>query len=308
MLAPLRAALVDRRPDDRATLRQVVFITDGAIGDEQRLFDAIAAGLGRSRLFMVAIGSAPNGFLMARAAELGRGSFADIGSTEQVEARMRELFDKLGNPAATGLTAAFSAGGGELTPDPLPDLYHGEPLVLVAKLPAAAGTLELAAAVDGRPWRATLALAGAAEGAGLAKLWARRRIADAEVARTLRRLAPEAADARILALALEHGLASRLTSLVAVDRTPARPEGAPLDRAELPLNLPAGWEPGLIFRPRPQAAPPERLQPASAQAPAEVGLALPLTATNAELRLLAGLLLCSAALLLAAAARLRRHA
>ena len=82
-------------------MRQVVFLTDGAIGNEQQLFDTIAAMRGRSRVFMVGIGSAPNSFLMTRAAELGRGTFTHIGSVEQVEERMRDLFAKLESPAVT---------------------------------------------------------------------------------------------------------------------------------------------------------------------------------------------------------------
>src|SRR5207245_2554360 len=82
-----------------------------------------------------------------------------------------------------------------------------------------------------------LPLANAAEGKGLSKLWARRKIADAEVARTTRQASPEDADKTILALALEHQLVTRLTSLVAVDKTPSRPEGAPLKVSELPINL-----------------------------------------------------------------------
>ena len=73
----------------------------------------------------------------------------------------------------------------------------------------------------------TLPLANAAEGKGLSKLWARRKIADAEVARTLRAdRRPRTPTRRILALALEHQLVTRLTSLVAVDKTPSRPDGA----------------------------------------------------------------------------------
>ena len=56
----MKAALTDPRRDRRTHLRQVVFLTDGAIGNEQQLFDTIAAMRGRSRVFMVGIGSAPN--------------------------------------------------------------------------------------------------------------------------------------------------------------------------------------------------------------------------------------------------------
>ena len=53
--------------------RFLAAITDGEIGNEQQLFDTITAMRGRSRIFMVGIGSAPNSYLMTRAAELGRG-------------------------------------------------------------------------------------------------------------------------------------------------------------------------------------------------------------------------------------------
>jgi len=86
-----------------------VFLTDGEVGNEQQLFDTISAMRGRSRIFMVGIGSAPNSFLMSARAELGRGTFTHIGSVDQVEERMRTLFDKLESPAVTNLTATFSA-------------------------------------------------------------------------------------------------------------------------------------------------------------------------------------------------------
>src|SRR5262249_56598355 len=102
------------------------------------------------------------------------------------------------------------------------------------------GAFETKGRVGARPWVVTLPIASAAEGKGLSKLWARRKIDDAEVARTLRQASPEDADKTILALALEHQLVTRLTSLVAVDKTPSRPDGTPLKLTEPPLNLPAG--------------------------------------------------------------------
>ena len=111
MVPPMRAALSDRRGQDSQYLRQVVFLTDGEIGNEQELFDTIAAMRGRSRVYMVGIGSAPNSFLMTRASEIGRGTFTHIGSVDQVEERMRALFDKLENPVVTGLTANLYSPG-----------------------------------------------------------------------------------------------------------------------------------------------------------------------------------------------------
>src|SRR5262249_30192898 len=82
MVPAMRAALTDDANGDSDHVRQVVFLTDGAIGNEQQLFETITAMRGRSRVFMVGIGSAPNTFLMARAAELGRGAFTHIGSVD----------------------------------------------------------------------------------------------------------------------------------------------------------------------------------------------------------------------------------
>jgi Ca-activated chloride channel family protein len=92
--------------------------------------------------------------------------------------------------------------------------------------------------------------------------------------------------------------------LVAVDKTPSRPEGEPLKLSELPLNLPAGWDFAKVFGDRPQlpTAPLERRADAAdtaaakraavpAVAPAPSTITLPKTATDAELKMIAGLVL-----------------
>ncbi|MGW1426064.1 marine proteobacterial sortase target protein [Bradyrhizobium manausense] len=306
MVPAMRAALTDKI-NDTNMVRQIVFLTDGAIGNEQQLFETITAMRGRSRIFMVGIGSAPNTYLMTRASELGRGAFTHIGSVEQVEERMRGLFAKLENPAVTGLSAKFSEAKADVTPTIIPDVYRGEPLVLAAKLDKLAGSLEIKGRVGDRPWSVTLPLQNAAEGKGLSKLWARRKIGDAEVARTLREMAPEDTDKTILALALDHQIVTRLTSLVAVDKTPSRPDGEPLKLSELPINLPAGWDFAKVFGERPQLTPTQLRerradagQPATRR-PAPVtpdAIRLPKTATSAEVKMIAGLIMIVLALIL----------
>jgi Ca-activated chloride channel family protein len=310
MLPAMRAALSDGNREDTSYVRQVVFLTDGAIGNEEQMFETISALRGRSRIFMVGIGSAPNTFLMTRAAELGRGAFTHIGSTEQVEERMRGLFSKLENPAVTGLSAKFSDAKADMTPAVLPDVYRGEPLVLATKLDKLAGSVEIKGRIGDRPWSVTLPLQNAAEGKGLSKLWAYRKIADAEVSRTMRQSTSEEADKAVLALALEHQLVTRLTSLIAVDKTPSRPDGETLKLAELPLNLPAGWDFEKVFGEREQLrkAPQERRaddakvqhavlkRPVVAAAPTAV--TLPKTATDADIKMMAGAILLAIALVL----------
>lgn len=306
MVPAMRAALTDKLGDINM-VRQIVFLTDGAIGNEQQLFETITAMRGRSRIFMVGIGSAPNTYLMTRASELGRGAFTHIGSVEQVEERMRSLFAKLENPAVTGLIAKFSEAKADITPAIIPDIYRDEPLVLAAKLDKLAGSLEVKGRVGDRPWSVTLPLQNAAEGKGLSKLWARRKIGDAEVARTLREMTPVDTDKTILALALDHQIVTRLTSLVAVDKTPSRPEGERLKLSELPINLPAGWDFAKVFGERPQLSPTqlrERRADAgepAARRPAPVtpdAIRLPKTATSAALKMISGLIMIVLGLIL----------
>ena len=247
MLPALKAALADDNPTDTSTLRQVIFLTDGAIGNETRLFEEIVRNRGRSRIFTVGIGSAPNSFFMTRAAEYGRGSFTHIGSVKEVAKRMTELFEKLENPVMTDLTANWKqADVMDMTPVSLPDLYAGEPVVIAARMKKVQGELELHGTLAGKPWLITLPLDKAATGKGIGKLWARRKIREFEGQRQNSQDWKKL-DTQILQTALAHHLVSRLTSLVAVDVKTSRPQGEDLASRKLPLELPQGWNFDKVF-------------------------------------------------------------
>jgi Ca-activated chloride channel family protein len=310
MLPALSMALVD--PDRRAEdgrVRQVIFLTDGAIGNEDQLFRAIDAGLGRSRLFTVGIGSAPNSYFMSRAARIGRGTFTHVSDVAETEDAVAGLFQALERPVMTDVDALFEAGAlAEVWPAPLPDLYSGEPVVFTARLEDASGAITVEGRRGGALWRETLGLSEARPAEGVAKLWARDRIAAIEETR-FQGADPQSIDAQVLETALGFDLVTRLTSLVAVDRTPARPDGEDLETRDVPLMLPDGWDFEAVFGDAAAApAPPAPMQQASfamlarsappapaAQAADASGLALPATASLRDLLVLAGFLLMIAA-------------
>ena len=87
-------------------LRQVVFLTDGAVGNEQAIIDMIAAQVGSSRLFTVGIGSAPNSWFLRKAAQLGRGRHLHIGDTSEVSERIESLQDLRYTGVSEGIVRA----------------------------------------------------------------------------------------------------------------------------------------------------------------------------------------------------------
>ncbi|MEE2566126.1 marine proteobacterial sortase target protein [Hyphobacterium marinum] len=301
MLPALRAALIDHRDDGPERVRQIVFLTDGAIGNETQLFDAIARGLGQSRLFTVGIGSAPNTHFMTRAARVGRGSFTHIGDVNEVTSRMGELFEALERPVMTDLDALFPSGSlAEIWPAPLPDLYYGEPVLLTARLDRPGGTFTVEGRLAGSQWTQTLPLSDARPASGVAALWARNRITGIEESR-FQGVPSVDIDRAVLQTALDFSLVSRLTSLVAVDVTPARDVSDPLARREVPNMIPDGWDFRTVMETEPverhAALDPDVLERIQAGTPPgqsvdeEDGLPLPQTATLSQLLMLAGALL-----------------
>src|SRR5690606_41759480 len=103
---------------------------------------------GDSRLFTVGLGSAPNGYFMRKAAEVGRGTYTYIGRTDEVARKMGELYAKLESPAMKNLRVQWPSGVAvETYPTRLPDLYHGAPLLLTVRAPELSGPLR----VEGEP-------------------------------------------------------------------------------------------------------------------------------------------------------------
>jgi len=245
-------------------------------------------------VFMVGIGSAPNNYLMTRMAEAGRGTFTHVGTAEESDERMQELLDRLTAPVARNLKVTVDGTDLELAPRDLPDLYAGEPLMLLGRGRHIEGaTLTVSGTVGDQPWSQRLDLDQAQDSDAVAKLWANRRIADVEAQRWSGELDYELADAAIEELGMGFHLVTTRTSLVAVDETPSRPNGARLTREELPLLLPAGWDFDTLFGE--QLANDRPQDPDSATSEDEA-VELPQGATNFAALIQRGLLLIAFAL------------
>ncbi len=238
MYPALHVALKPQNADAR--ISQVIFITDGSVGNEAELFSLINANLGQRRLFTVGIGSAPNSYFMKKAAQFGRGTYTYIGSSHEVESRMNTLFEKLARPVMTNLNVKWSRREGlEMWPSQLPDIYMGEPVTFIARSAQPQSQIDITGERGAVHWQARFSLSEAQEGKGLGVLWARKKIErlmdglfegvnEADVKRS------------VIDIALSHHIVSKYTSLVAVDVTPSRPEGVSVERKFLANNMPYG--------------------------------------------------------------------
>lgn len=240
MLPALLTAL--SMPESGEHLRQVIFITDAAVGNEDQLMLAIRQQLGSARLFTVGIGSAPNGHFLRNAARAGRGTFTYIGSTNEVERKMSELLHKLTRPVLTDIELHWPENvQPQYASASIGDLYAGEPIVVTARLQSAAkGILSISGRTAGT-WTRQISLDGTQPRTGVASLWARNRIGDLMDSRS-GGATEDSIRQSVLPLALQYQLVSNYTSLVAVDRTPARPEGESLHSRRVPTTKPNGLD------------------------------------------------------------------
>jgi Ca-activated chloride channel family protein len=260
MLPALQAALASSEDAaanrEQALLRQVIFITDGAVGNEVALFEEISARLGNSRLFTVGIGSAPNSWFMRRAAEAGRGSHTHIGDLNEVGQKMAQLFDKLARPAAVNLKVGWPAAV-EAWPQRVPDLYQGQPLLQAVNFGTAApqGEVTVSGEINDKVWSVRLQLASGTDSAtatghrGVASLWARHKIAGL-LDEKLTGRDEAAVRADVLPVALQHQLLSPYTSFVAVEEVISRPQGQGLGSKAVPNTRPRGQSPQGYAYPR----------------------------------------------------------
>ena len=233
--------------EETTRLRQIIFVTDGLIGNEEELFTVLKRDLHHNRLFTVGIGSAPNGFFMRKAAEFGRGTFTYIGTTKEVKEKMNRLFRKLEQPALMDITISSSTEvTRDLAPSPIPDLYSGEPLTVAFRTTDLPTSLTITGKRKTEWWSSTQSLTDSKPRRGIAIYWARRAIAQL-MDRQRKNENTQLHRQKILEIALQHHLVSRYSSLVAVDVTPIRPDNTILHTHAQKTNLPHGMQYEAVF-------------------------------------------------------------
>ena len=240
-----------RKPQIPGTLRHIVLLTDGDLGNEEQIFAALRHDLGGARLYTVAIGSAPNLFLATKMAQYGRGTFTHVADIQEIQSQMTRLFESIESPVLTDLKLSFE--GVEVAnvyPAIPPDLFRQQPLLIFGNISkGGVGKLRLTAREGNDLYETSIAFdaSKATFHPGITTLWARQCVEELmDHWRESDENGQAEIRASVIAHAIRYRLVTRFTSLVAVEEAVVN-AGRQSKTVPVPTELPAGWQTEKVF-------------------------------------------------------------
>ena len=240
-IKPALNKALEKNEEDNGYLKQVIFLTDGSVGDEEELFTNIKEKLGDARLFTIAIGTAPNVYFMRQSAKIGRGVFTHINNIQMVDKQISDLFHQIKNPVLRDVTIAFANGQAlEYFPKNIPDLYLGQPLMVHIKTKSSDnGKIVINGKLLDQEWNREIEYGELAKSTSIAKLWAKSKI-DYLMDQKIVGVDEETIKKQVTPIALQYGLMSKYTSFVVVEEKISRPQEERLQQKEVANLLPEG--------------------------------------------------------------------
>ena len=240
-----------QKPRIPGTVRHIILLTDGDLGNEAQIFTAMREDLGDARLYTVAIGSAPNLFLATKMAQFGRGTFTHIADNREIESQMSHLFASIESPVLTDVKVTFEGVEvADMYPERTPDLFTGQPLLIYGRIVSGrVGTAVLKAREgnDAYEVRIPFDITKAIFHPGITTMWARQRVEDLmDRWRESDEKGQADVKASIIGHAMRYRLVTRFTSLVAVEQVVANTSGQ-IKTVPVPTELPAGWKMEVVF-------------------------------------------------------------
>jgi len=222
MYRPLSNALIMKKNELQSVnaIRQIVFITDGAVANEFELMQLLNTAQGDFRLYTVGIGAAPNGYFMKKAAQFGRGSYVFIQNSREVQQKMSNFMTKISQPAISNIQLKLNSQVHqqvEMYPEKLPDLYFGEPLQIALKSELPISRVQVAAHTASTPWQQEIIIDNHHLSKGISSLWARRKIEDL-VDSLVIGANKDKVKSEVITTSLTHQILSPYTSFIAVEK------------------------------------------------------------------------------------------
>jgi Ca-activated chloride channel family protein len=239
----MQAAIVDALRGLRpGAQRQVVLVTDGYVGGEEKIVTLLHESLPEAcRMHVVGVGSAVNRALAASLARAGRGAEVLVGLEEDAERAAKALVEKTRAPVLTDLVIAGEALV-EHAPEHLPDVFAGAPVLAALSVRPGGGEIVVRGKLARGDWEQRIAVPAIEEGEGnqaVVKLYGRERVADLEMRWTIGREVKEI-DREIESIGVVFQIATRRTSWVAIDDDRSVDPRRGSRHEEIPQELPHG--------------------------------------------------------------------
>jgi Ca-activated chloride channel homolog len=247
MMKAIHAALGDQNDPER--LRVVCFMTDGFIGNDMAILDAIQKNAGTARVFSFGIGNSVNRFLIEGMARTGRGASEVVTLESDGDAASKRFHERIQSPLLTDITVDFGGLAVEdIYPDvaAIPDLFAARPLVLKGRYSAPGeGFITVRGNTAAGPFERRVAVTLPGDEPAhdvLAPLWARERIAWLMDQNWLgaQQGKPDAdIKGAVTELGLTYSLVTQYTSFVAVEERVITEGGKP-KTVQVPVEMPDG--------------------------------------------------------------------
>lgn len=228
--------------------RVLVFVTDGQVGNEGQLINALGSRLKGARVFALGIDQAVNaGFLNRLAALGGQGEAELVESEDRVDEILVRCHRRIDTPLLRDLQVGIEDGdlvGGSLAPGRLPDVFEGVPAVILGKLGRRASGAKptlVVTGVDASGGRFSARVPVETSGnPALLPAWGRLHLRDLEDAFDGGKGNRAELNQRIVKVSLETKVLCRFTAFVAVDHEVVN-EGGRVHKVTQSVERPAGW-------------------------------------------------------------------
>ncbi|MCK5876934.1 MAG: VWA domain-containing protein, partial [Candidatus Marithrix sp.] len=119
------------QPAASGYLRIAFLMTDGYVGNEFAIFQAIEKERRGARIFTLGVGSSINRYLLDRAAEIGRGEAFYVRQDENSDKVIAKFFQRVNKPALAHVEIDWgSLDVNSMYPAKVPDLWAGQPILI----------------------------------------------------------------------------------------------------------------------------------------------------------------------------------
>lgn len=231
-----------------APIRICCFMTDGYVGNDQAIIDAVKRNAKTTRVFSFGIGNSVNRYLLDGMARAGRGEVEYVSLQSDGDAAAKRFAERIQTPVLTDIELTFSDGlkVTEMVPNTLPDLFDVKPIILHGRYTApGSGTLTIRGRTGSGRYERTIPLelpANQPEHDTIATLWARAKVEelmneDLRAAQTGN--FPEELRNEVVKLGETFGIMTQYTSFVAVEKQRVTIGGQPR-LVHVPIEMPQG--------------------------------------------------------------------